>query len=89
MFEKLGIIVGEKSKIGKLILGYRKLEEVNYILSYFLVYLVLVVVSFKELKNDVFIIRYEVYCEEFGFELIKESGLEFDEFDSFLFYCLI
>ena len=68
LLEKLGTIVGEKSKIGKLISGYRKLEEANYISSHFSAYLAPVVASSKELKNDVFTIRHEVYCEELGFE---------------------
>ena len=58
LLEKLGTIVGEKSKIGKLISGYRKLEEANYISSHFSAYLAPVVASSKELKNDVFTIVY-------------------------------
>ena len=73
LLEKLGTIVGEKSKIGKLISGYKgDWKRHNYISSHFSAYLAPVVASSKELKNDVFTIRHEVYCEELGFEPIKE-----------------
>lgn len=89
LLEKLGTIVGDKSKIGKLISGYRKLEEANYISSHFSAYLAPVVANSEELKNNVFEIRHEVYCEELRFEPLKENRLEFDEFDSFSLHCLI
>ena len=89
LLEKLGTIVGDKSKIGKLISGYRKLEEANYISSHFSAYLAPLVANSEELKNDVFTIRHEVDCEELGFEPLKENRLEFDEFDSFSLHCLI
>lgn len=89
LLEKLGTLVGNKSKIGKLISGYKKLEEANYISSHFSAYLAPVVANSTELKNQVFGIRHEVYCEELAFEPVKENGLEFDEFDEFSIHCLI
>ena len=89
LLKKLETIVGDKSKIGKLISGYRKLEEANYISSHFSAYLAPVVANTEKLKNDVFTIRHEVYCEELKFEPLKENRREFDEFDRFSLHCLI
>ena len=82
-------LVGKNNRIGKLLSGYEKLKEANYISSHFSSYLVPVIASSDALRNEVFKIRHGVYCEELGFEPVKESGLELDDFDAFSFHCLI
>jgi len=89
LLNRIGALVGEKSKIGKLISGYKKLEEATYISSHFSAYLAPIVANSEALKINVFSIRHEVYSEELGFEPINENGLEFDEFDKYSLHCLI
>lgn len=45
----------------------------------------------EKLRNDVYGIRYRVYCEEFGFENPSEfpNGLESDEYDAQSIHCLV
>ena len=73
-------LVGKNNTIGKMLSGYGKLREANYISSHFSSYLVPVVASSDALRSEVFKIRHGVYCEELGFEPIKENGLELDNF---------
>ncbi|WP_338518241.1 PEP-CTERM/exosortase system-associated acyltransferase [Alteromonas gracilis] len=82
-------LVGKNNKIGKLLSGYGKLREANYISSHFSSYLAPVVASTNSLRDEVFKIRHGVYCEELGFEPVKESGMELDDFDDFSVHCLI
>ncbi|RPH22366.1 MAG: PEP-CTERM/exosortase system-associated acyltransferase [Alteromonadaceae bacterium TMED7] len=82
-------LVGKNNKLGKLLSGYGKLKEANYISAHFSSYLVPVVANSNALKNEVFKIRHGVYCEELSFEPVKESGLELDDFDAFSVHCLI
>jgi len=42
-----------------------------------------------EVLNDVYRIRYGVYCKEFGFDLPSNQGLERDEFDRYSHHCLL
>ncbi|MCF4007818.1 PEP-CTERM/exosortase system-associated acyltransferase [Rheinheimera sp. UJ63] len=43
----------------------------------------------EELKRGVYRLRHQVYCEELGFEDIKDSYEEVDEFDERSVHCLI
>lgn len=42
-----------------------------------------------ELQRDVFSIRHEVYCEELGFEPVREDRMETDEYDRHSLHCLL
>lgn len=82
-------LVGRNNKLAKLISGYGKLREASYISSHFSSYLSPVVANSEALREEVFKIRHGVYCEELGFEPVRENGQEKDEFDSFSYHCLI
>lgn len=69
--------------------GLKKLKEARHICSHFSSFLEPVVANNSTLKTEVFKIRHHVYCEELGFEKIRENGQETDEFDAFSQYCLI
>lgn len=43
----------------------------------------------EELRRNVFRIRHAVYCEELGYEPIREDGLESDAFDQSSIHCLL
>ena len=43
----------------------------------------------EQLRNEVFKIRHNVYCEELAFEEIKDEGMEQDEFDPQSIFCMI
>ena len=88
-FEQASKIVGKDNKLGKLLAGYSKLREANYISSHFSSYLSPVIASNDGLRKEVFNIRHRVYCEELKFEEENEDQLEIDEFDSFSMHCLI
>lgn len=89
VLDRVSQLVGKNNKLGKLISGYSKLKEANYISSHFSTYLTPSIAQDEALKNEVYRIRHHVYCEELGFEPVKESGLELDEFDAFSMHCLI
>lgn len=89
ILEKVSALVGKNNKLGKLISGYSKLKEANYISSHFSTYLTPTVANCKELRKEVFRIRHNVYCDELKFEPVRENGLEQDEFDPFSMHCLI
>lgn len=60
-------------------------------LELFTDYFEVLVADTEALKKQVYNIRYEVYCEEFGYEP-KEAfpdQLEFDEFDEYSTHCLV
>ena len=40
-------------------------------------------------RNDVYRIRHEVYCEELGFEPVREDRMETDEYDRHSLHCLL
>lgn len=42
-----------------------------------------------ELRNDVYRIRHEVYCEELGFEPVRPDRRETDVFDRHSVHCLL
>lgn len=78
-----------KSRIGKLVSGYQQLREANYISSHFSSYLEPVLAIDDNLRNTVYGIRHNVYCEELAFEPLHSDGLEKDEFDDYSRHCLI
>jgi N-acyl amino acid synthase of PEP-CTERM/exosortase system len=87
--DALSGLVGKNTKAGKLLAGYSKLREANYISSHFSSYLSPVVALSEELQHEVYKIRHNVYCEELAFEPIKENGMEMDDFDAYSIHCLI
>jgi N-acyl amino acid synthase of PEP-CTERM/exosortase system len=89
VLDRVSQLVGKNNKLGKLISGYSKLREASYISSHFSTYLTPRIADDDNLRNEVYKIRHNVYCEELGFEPIKKSGLELDEFDAFSMHCLI
>lgn len=82
-------LVGTNNKLGKAIDGYIKIQEANQISSHFSSYLEPVIATSDDLKEQVFNIRHEVYCEELNFESQRSDKRETDEFDAFSKYCLI
>ncbi|APD86949.1 GNAT family N-acetyltransferase [Alteromonas sp. Mex14] len=89
VLDKVSQLIGKNNKLGKLISGYSKLKEANYISSHFSTYLTPKIAGSQDLKDEVFKIRHNVYCEELAFEPVRENGLEVDEFDAFSMHCLI
>lgn len=89
ILDRVTNLVGNKNKLGKLLSGYSRLREANYISSHFSSYLEPVVATDEQLKEEVFRIRHSVYCEELNFEPINESKMEKDEFDAYSLHCLI
>ncbi len=89
ILEKVSELVGKNNKLGKLISGYSKLREANYISTHFATYLSPLVAQDEALKQEVFKIRHNVYCEELKFEAENEDKMEMDEFDPFSMHCLI
>ncbi|MDY0014532.1 MAG: PEP-CTERM/exosortase system-associated acyltransferase [Rhodocyclaceae bacterium] len=52
-------------------------------------YFEVVAATTDELRNDVYRIRHDVYCEELGFEPVRPDGLESDQYDSHSTHCLL
>ncbi|MCW8883824.1 MAG: PEP-CTERM/exosortase system-associated acyltransferase [Motiliproteus sp.] len=42
-----------------------------------------------ELTEDAYRVRHQVYCEELGWEPVREDGMETDEFDKHSMHCLL
>ncbi|GFD96194.1 hypothetical protein KUL156_27650 [Alteromonas sp. KUL156] len=89
VLDRVSQVVGKNNRLGKLISGYSKLKEANYISSHFSSYLMPVVAHNESIREESFRIRHNVYCEELAFEPVRENSLEMDEFDSFSLHCLI
>lgn len=89
LLDKVTKLVGKENRLGKLLSGYSRLREANYISSHFSSYLEPVAARDDELRNEVYRIRHNVYCEELGFEPVRESGMEIDEFDAYSQHCMI
>lgn len=77
------------AKITKVWQAYQRLREATAISKHFSTFLSPVVANTASLKEEVYRIRHNVYCEELKFEPLVENGLETDEFDAFSQYCLI
>ncbi len=43
----------------------------------------------REVLESIYRIRYGVYCEEFGFDIPHQNGLERDEYDRYSSHCLL
>ena len=89
IIDRMSKLIGKNNKLGKLLSGYSKLREANYISSHFANYLSPIVALDDELRKEVFRIRHYVYCDELAFEPVREDQLESDEFDHFSMHCLI
>mgnify|MGYP001827437686 FL=1 len=59
--------------------------------QHFLDYFEVVPANTPELKKEVYRLRYDVYCKEFGYESIEEhpNGRETDEYDSYSLHALV
>jgi N-acyl amino acid synthase of PEP-CTERM/exosortase system len=77
------------AKLSKLWNAYKKLREANAISRHFSTYLNPKVALTDELREEVYKIRHNVYCDELKFEPIRENGMEIDEFDNYSRHCLI
>ncbi len=89
LLTKLGAVLEERSKVASLFKGYARLKEANHISSHFSSYFDPIIAASEAQRKEVFKVRHEVYCEELKFEPLKESRLEFDEFDSYSIHCLL
>ncbi|MCW5599796.1 MAG: PEP-CTERM/exosortase system-associated acyltransferase [Nitrosomonas sp.] len=52
-------------------------------------YFEIIPASSKELKNEAYRIRHQVYCEDLNFEPLRSNGFETDEYDSSALHLLI
>lgn len=82
-------VVGSNNRLGKLLDGYCKLQEANYISSHFSSYLTPLLATEVALQQQVYKIRYNVYCQELKFEEPNPLEEERDEFDGYSQHCLI
>jgi len=82
-------IVGRDSKLGKALGGLEKLQEAKFISKHFSEFLEPVVAQSENARAESYNIRHKVYCEELGFEPLRNNCLETDEFDDFSSPCLI
>ncbi|WP_394221192.1 PEP-CTERM/exosortase system-associated acyltransferase [Alteromonas gracilis] len=82
-------IVGRDSKLGKALGGLEKLQEAKFISKHFSEFLEPVVAQSPTSRQQSYNIRHKVYCEELGFEPLRDNSLETDEFDTFSSPCLI
>jgi len=71
-------IIGD---ITKRIVSMRVNHEAKSIADHFTEFLQPEVATTEQLRDEVFKIRHNVYCEELAFEEVKEEGKEQDEFD--------
>lgn len=89
LVQKVQNLFGANSRVTKVLKGYQKLQEVKEISQHFSNYLAPKVASTKELQNESFKMRYQVYCTEEGFEPPNEHQIETDDFDAYSVCCLI
>lgn len=66
-----------------------KLREANAACSRFMQFFSFDIATTVELEREAYKIRHQVYCEELGWEALRESGEETDEFDNHAAYCLV
>ena len=52
-------------------------------------YFEVVFANTEELKQEAYKIRYNVYCEELGWEQQRSSQIEIDAYDKFSYFCLL
>ncbi|MEW9798961.1 PEP-CTERM/exosortase system-associated acyltransferase [Alteromonas sp. CYL-A6] len=89
MLDKLSSMVGKQNRLGKLLSGYQKLREANYISQHFSSYLTPVLAENDALRSEAYRIRHNVYCEELNFEPVREDQQEKDDFDAYSLHSLI
>ncbi|WP_100643396.1 PEP-CTERM/exosortase system-associated acyltransferase [Alteromonas facilis] len=76
-------------RVKKVMTGYSKLKEAKQISKHFADYLRPVVAESQESKSTVYNIRHQVYCEELGFEPVRDNEQESDDFDAFSIHAMI
>ncbi|MCU7554247.1 PEP-CTERM/exosortase system-associated acyltransferase [Alteromonas sp. ASW11-19] len=64
-------------------------KTVDAIASHFFEHFTLVVATDEASQRECYKTRHQVYCEEMGFEPVRQSGLETDEFDDYALSCYI
>jgi len=79
-------VVGD---VTKKLVSMKVNHDAKNIASHFTKFLVPEYASTDELREEVFKIRHNVYCEELAFEQTKEEGLEKDEFDDQSIFTMI
>lgn len=79
-------IIGD---ITKKIVSIKASREAHSISDHFTQFLQPQIATTEELRNEVFNIRHNVYCEELGFEEVNEAKQEKDEFDDQSIFSLI
>jgi N-acyl amino acid synthase of PEP-CTERM/exosortase system len=81
--------VSSINKIGQLWRSYLKSREASAICQHFSSFFAFEVAKNNELKNAVYGLRHQVYCEELEYEDLRENRMETDEFDAYSDYCLV
>ncbi len=79
-------IIGD---ITKRVIAMKANSEANNIADHFTKFLEPQVALTDQLREEVFKIRHNVYCEELAFEDVKKGGMEQDEFDGQSIFSLI
>lgn len=64
-------------------------DEAEVIATYFSRYLKPQIADSENLKQQVYKLRHQVYCEELQYEEINAAQLEYDEFDARAIHCVI
>ncbi|GLX83868.1 hypothetical protein tloyanaT_01200 [Thalassotalea loyana] len=79
-------IIGD---VTKKVASMKANSDAQNIASHFTQFLQPVFANSSELRDEVFKIRHNVYCEELGFEPIRHDGMETDEFDKQALFAMI
>lgn len=79
-------VVGE---VTKKIVSMKVNHDAKNIAQHFTQFLTPQLATTPELRDEVFKIRHNVYCEELAFEQVKEEGKERDEFDDQSIFTMI
>jgi N-acyl amino acid synthase of PEP-CTERM/exosortase system len=79
-------IIGD---IAKKVASFKVNHDAGNIAEHFTKFLKPQYASTESLRNEVFKIRHNVYCEELAFENQKDNGMEMDEFDPHSIFALI
>ncbi|PFG11162.1 PEP-CTERM/exosortase system-associated acyltransferase [Marinobacter sp. LV10MA510-1] len=81
--------IKQKLNIRKAWSSLLKLREANATCGRFMQFFSFYIATTAELEREAYKIRHQVYCEELGWEALRESGEETDEFDTHAAYCLV
>ena len=79
-------IIGD---VAKKVASFKVNHDAGNIAEHFTKFLKPQYASTNSLRNEVFKIRHNVYCEELAFENQKDDGMEMDDFDSHSIFALI